>query len=398
MSKTVLLRAPSLSLSGYGVHARQIARWLFDNADKHNLDISAELLNWGQTPWITDMLAHDGLAGEIMQASSNLKPFYDITIQLQLPNEWNPMAGKYNIGMTAGIETDRCQPAWIDCINKMNLVIVPSEFTKACFVNTANLTGKKLITDILVAPESFPDAILEETLPELPLKLTTDFNLLVFGQLTGNNPENDRKNIFYTFKWLSEVFAGNPDIGIIFKTNAGRLTKLDRAVVRNLFQRLLAETNVNPVGPKFYLLHGDMEEKEIASLYRHPKVKGFVTLTHGEGFGLPILEAAASGLPVIATDWSAHTEFLNQGRFIKLATTVAPIHDSRVDNLFVKDAKWAYPNEMDVKMRLTKFYMNPVMPKQWAMELKEKIQKNYSYSAISKHYDNIFERVLKECL
>ena len=38
------------------------------------------------------------------------------------------------------------------------------------------------------------------------------------------------------------------------------------------------------------------EIKDIISLYRKPSVKCLITLTRGEGFGLPILEAAASGL------------------------------------------------------------------------------------------------------
>jgi phosphoribulokinase len=114
-----LLRAPVLTLSGYGVHARQVARYVFENADKHNLDITTELLDWGTTPWITDIYAYDGLIGEIIQSTNNKKQFYDISVQLQLPHEWDHKKAKYNVGITAGIETDRCKPEWIDCINKM---------------------------------------------------------------------------------------------------------------------------------------------------------------------------------------------------------------------------------------------------------------------------------------
>jgi glycosyltransferase involved in cell wall biosynthesis len=395
--KTVLLKGPLCSKSGYGEHSRQIARWLFANAEKLNLEIATELLHWGQTPWHVDAYAQDGLIGELLQAESKKKPFYDIAISVQLPNEWSPTLAKYNIGVTAGLETDRCQPAWIDCINRMNLVVTPSEFTKQCFVNTAKLSGKKLMTDIVVVPESFPDALLEKDVPELPLDLKTDFNFLVFGQLTGNNPENDRKNLFYTFKWLAEAFAGNPNIGVIFKTNAGRQTKLDKAVVKNLFHKLMFESNVNPVGPKFHLLHGDMTDEELAGLYRHPKIKALVSLSRGEGFNLTALEAAASGLPIIATDWSAPLEYLNLGKFIKVEANIAPVHPSRVDTLFPKDAQWAHPKEQDAKLRLVKFSMNSSMPKQWANDLKPKIIENYSFSAISKKYDTLFERVLSEC-
>ena len=61
---------------------------------------------------------------------------------------------------------------------------------------------------------------------------------------------------------------------------------------------------------KVYLLHGEMSDEEIHSAYTHEKVKAFISLTHGEGFGLPLFEAAYSGLPVIAPGWSGQVDFL----------------------------------------------------------------------------------------
>ena len=83
----------------------------------------------------------------------------------------------------------------------------------------------------------------------------------------------------------------------------------------DLITKLLHETRKGQF-PRVHVLHGQMNESEVASLYRHEKIKGIVSLTRGEGFGLPTLEAAASGLPVIATGWSGHMDFLNQGKFV----------------------------------------------------------------------------------
>ena len=388
--KTVLLRAPVLTMSGYGVHARQVARWLFEQEEALDLDITVEPLNWGHTGWLTDVDAEDGLVGRVLQAADNTKPFYDVTIQLQLPNEWNPMLGAFNVGITAGVETDRCNPGWIDAVNQMNLVIVPSEFTKSSFLASGNVS-----TDIVVIPESFVDEVKDQDNCSIDLNLETKFNFLVFGQVTGNNPDNYRKNLAYTIKCMAEALAGHPDVGVIVKSNLARNTKIDRLASTNMFAKLIQEVKVGP-GPRFYLLHGNMKNQEVVGLYKHPTVKALVSLTHGEGFGLPILEAAACGVPVIAPDWSGHMEFMKHGRFLKLEHKIAPIHESRVDNhIFVPGAQWAYPTEQDAKKKLVKFVDAPVIPKQWAMELKEKLLKLYDFETVSAQYSKILEPVLK---
>lgn len=382
MSKSILLRAPVLTLSGYGVHARQVARWLFEKEEELGLDITVEPLNWGNTGWLTDVEAEDGLVGRVLQAAQNVKPFYDVTIQLQLPNEWNPMLGRFNIGMTAGVEADRCSTAWVEAVNRMNLVIVPSEFTKQVFMNSGPVN-----TEIHVIPESYIDECTSGT-GSIDLDVPTDFNFLVFGQVTGNNPDNDRKNLAYTVKWLSECLKDRPSVGVIIKTNVMRNTKIDKMATTNLMAKLVAEVKQGP-GPKFHLLHGSMTNTEVVGLYNHPKVKALLTLTHGEGFGLPILEAATCGLPVIAPGWSGHMDFMSHGRFSKVIHRLAPVHESRVDNeIFVAGAQWAYPDELDAKKRILKFVDSSETPREWAKELKEKLIPLYSFERISKYYDD----------
>lgn len=390
--KTVILRGPSLSESGYGVHARQIARWLFDLADKTgNIDVVTEALPWGITPWLVDVYAHDGLVGRIIQANGK-RDKYDVSLQLQLPNEWNPFLADYNVGITAGVESDVCNPAWVSAVNRMDMVIVPSEFVKSVFTNTGEVKTK-----IVVIPEAFIDAITKPELPTLNLEeLTTDFNFLVFGQVTGNNPENDRKNIFYTIKWLAEQFQDNPNIGVVVKTNTGRQTVVDRIRTTNLLAQLTMEVKKGAEFPKFYLLHGDMSDDEVASLYRHPKIKALVTATRGEGFGLPILEAAASGLPVMATGWSAHTEFLNRGKYVKFDYRLETIHQSRVDNqIWMPNARWANVKEDDFKQRVKKFVSSTSVPQAWAKELAEKLKNEYSFQSIATRYTEALKDVLE---
>lgn len=377
--KTVILRAPTLTQSGYGVHSRQVARWLLSRPD---FDVKFSVLPWGETPWLLNSDLCDGLVGQIMKRSVPPNTKADISFQLQLPNEWDPTIAPINIGITASVETDRCNPEWIAACNMMTAVVVPSQHAKSSLTNSGTVTKP-----LLVIPEAYSDAIRDKDLPELP-SFSTPFNFLIFGQLTGNNPESDRKNIFYTIRWLCETFKDDPEVGIIIKTNVGRNSLIDRTLTKGLISAVTNESRKGAKGPPVHLLHGDMSEREVAALYKHPQVKALVSLTRGEGYGLPILEAAASGLPIIATGWSGHLDFLKHGKYVSVYYQLADVHPSRIDNrIFMKGTRWANASEEDFKKRVTKFRQSPTTPREWAAELKAKLIDTYDLSSINKSYD-----------
>ncbi len=381
--KTVVIRAPLLSYSGYGTHSRQIFKWLLTQ----NVNVITQVVPWGMTSWMINPEHENGLVGEIMDRSKPLKTKADLSIQVQLPNEWDPSLAKRNVGVSAFVETDQCNPKWILNCNQMDMIVVPSEHVKTCIQNTGSLN-----VPLHVVPESYYDNIPAKK--ELPLSLDTDFNFLLFGQLTGTNPYNDRKNIFNTIKWMCEEFKDDPNVGIVIKTNSGKNTKIDKVVTEKLLKSLLKEVRTGPY-PKVHFLHGSLTQDEIASLYINKSIKALVSLTRGEGYGLPLLEAAVSGLPVIATNWSGHLDFLNKGKFVKVGYSLQEIHKSRVDGrIFLPGMKWAEPVEKDVKERLRKFYEASKIPEKWANDLSLRLQKEYSQESICEMYNEVFNGLI----
>lgn len=387
--KRISLVAPVFTQSGYGVHSRQIARWLLDRPDTKFQIVPVP---WGITSWLLDRSTEEGLIGRLMDktVSVNEAAGADITLQLQLPNEWNPNLGRVNVGITAGVETDRCNPEWVAACNRMSAVIVPSEHTAAGL-----RAAGEVRVPLVVVPEAYSEAVGDPHIEPIELNLPAENNFLIVAQLTGNSPETDRKNIFYTLKWICEEFAGREDVGVVLKTNSGKGTKIDRKTTAGIIAQVLGEVRKSAF-PKVHLLHGAMSDSEVAGLYRHPKIKAFVSLTRGEGYGLPILEAAASGLPIIATGWSGHTEFLKHGKYIAVSHKLVKIPQSRVDGkIFIQNSCWAEPDEADFKRRAKKFLESQSTPREWARELRGKVLQEYSQSSINRQLDSALEVILK---
>ena len=151
--RTVVIASPVATQSGYGHHAREIITNFIEQRG-NEWDIKLLSLPWGHTPF-TYPIPIDWNQ-RIIPMPITYQP--DIWVQITVPNEFQAV-GKYNIGVTAGTEGDVCPEAWIDKLNTMQLVIVPSNFTKSVFENTAKQHNKSITTRIEVIPEYFDETI-----------------------------------------------------------------------------------------------------------------------------------------------------------------------------------------------------------------------------------------------
>ena len=136
MNKPVcLVTAPVATRSGYGAHARDIVRSLID---LDRFDVKVWNVRWGNTPMnaLNEQEPRDKIIIDRLLQNPQLPSQPDIHIHVVIPNEFQPM-GKYNIGITAGLECTICPPAWLDGMNRMNLNIVPSTFVRDVFKQTS---------------------------------------------------------------------------------------------------------------------------------------------------------------------------------------------------------------------------------------------------------------------
>ena len=411
-SMKILLEAPIFTSSGYGEHSRLVLRSLL-SMDSSELDIYIHPLAWGITSWSSTDEELNKIATNLciknQHYRSNLQENakYDMHIHVGIPNEFEKKA-PYAVCVTAGIETDKVSSEWILRTHKgIDKIIVPSEHAKSGFINTfydaKNNSGEEFrigcASPVEVVP--YPYKELEKT--DLQLNLETKFNFLVVA-MTG-----PRKNIENTISWFLDVYKDDKDVGLVLKIGKGKGTQIDKEGTINFIKSVLEGHTDRKC--KIYLIHGNLTDAEMASLYVDNNIHCLISISHGEGFGLPIFEAACEGLPIIATDWSAHTEFLqgkivenkkdkNKKLFAKVEYELARIHPSIAwENILIEESKWAYPKENSYKKQLKNMKNNYGMYKKWAEQLKSQIREKHEQNSIyEKMCKSLFDEVTYDLL
>ena len=350
----VLVTAPVGTRSGYGSHSRDIVRSLID-MDK--FDIKIWPVRWGSTPQnaLDQKNPKDIPIIERLLPSPNMDRKPDVHIHIVVPNEFQPL-GTYNIGITAGLETTVCPPEWVDGLNRMDLNIVPATFIKTIIEelkfdkidkNTKQKVGvigsEKPIEvlfegadiDIYKPVREFSKDLVDEF-----EGIKEDFCFLFVGHWLQGNLGHDRKDLGMLIKTFLETFKNQTkQPALILKTSGASPSILDREDITKKVEQIKA--GIEGKLPSIYFLHGDLEDEEMNDLYNHPKVKAHVSFTHGEGFGRPLLEASLSEKPVIAPNWSGHTDFLSQKDAVLLPGSLNDVKkESFPKGMWIEGTKW----------------------------------------------------------
>lgn len=407
----ILVSGPLLSMSGYGNHARQVLEFVLE--EYKDEDVFCDIKSWGNTNWnlckdfLSDSIFDDIINNFISECDLNKciedqSDYFDVSFQICFPSEWNNTISKKNIGIFAGIESTICCKKWIDKINSMCEVIVPSQHALMSIKNSLEYYNiKEIETPIHVIPEWFYVELLDSTnsKPNLLAKVKTENNLLIFGQLTKIDPDIDRKNLLNTLdaciNTLSELHEENT--GIILKIFCENNSVIDFYKTKKIITTYidLSRNNYDFI-PKIYIVHGNFKPNEISSLYKDSKIKCLVSGTRGEGFGLTFLEAAACGIPIIAAKWSAYDEFLDYYLGIdytlvdvspKLNLNNTPVHE--YSNIWVKDSKWAEFDKNDLNNKIRKILSNDYNSEK-IIEQSKTILNKYSKNAIMSIYKKQF--------
>lgn len=353
-NKLVFCSCPVASRSGYGDHSRDLIRGLITKYP--NWDIKIIPQRWGGTPLnaLQQGVDDDLISRLWLQPQLPQKP--DIWIQITVPNEFQAV-GNLNIGITAGIETTAADPSWIEGINRMDMTIVPSKFSKDVLEKsvyqkidekTKQVLGhiqlqkpievlfEGVDVNVYKKIEDFPTNLVDEM-----KHVNEEFAYLFVGHWLAGEPGHDRKDVGMMIKTFMENFKNVKNApALILKTSSATFSVIDKNEILKKIEGIRRSVDATTL-PNVYLLHGDLTAEEMNALYNHPKVKAMVSFTKGEGYGRPLAEFARTGKPILATNWSGHLDFLNPKYHILLPGNLTPVHKSaQVKGMINEGTRW----------------------------------------------------------
>jgi len=370
MKPTLVFQGPIFTRSGYGDHCRDLMKSL-RKMDKYDIKIIP--LRWGNTPQnqVDGSTEFGRWMLERVITEVTEKP--DVFMQVSVANEFEPK-GHYNIGVTAGVETTIAPKDFIDGSNKMDLIIVPSNFTKQNLGGTVYQQKDQASGQILgeikteipievlfegVDTDIFQASITSKTNTDILANVKEDFCFLIVGHWLKGDLGQDRKDIGMAIKTFATVFQYLPKDkrpALVIKTSHAGFSIIDREGTREKIEGVL-----KPLGdkcPSVYLVHGDMEERDMSNLYHHPKVKAMISFAKGEGYGRPMAEFTLTGKPIIASGWSGQLDFLPAENAVLLEGSLTPVHESAADQFCMKEAQWFSVNYSNAANKLYDVYNN----------------------------------------
>ncbi len=226
--------------------------------------------------------------------------------------------GSYKVGFTM-LETDRIPAEWVRQANAMDEVWVPSTFNAGTF-RASGVTKPIHVIPLGVDPDYFNPKIASHPLSGV----YTFLSIFEWGE---------RKAPEILLRAFNEEFRASDPVILIAKT-----LNVDPGVD---IERQIANLGLDPNGGRIHFsLNQLIPTYQLGVLYRSADC--FVLTTRGEGWGMPVIEAMACGLPVIATDWSAHCDFMNEANAYPLP--VDALVPAQAKCPYYAGFRWAEPS------------------------------------------------------
>ena len=404
MKPLFIISCPIDTYSGYGARSRDLVKAIIET---NQYDVRILSQRWGNTPWsfLDENPKWSFLKKHVLQ-SNQLPKQPEVWMQITVPNEFQAV-GKYNIGVTAGIETTIAHHSWVEGINRMNLVLTSSNFSKKTLIESkydakdaqGNTTGTlQVTTPIEVLFEGADTEVYKPGVKyNLDFNFQEEFAFLFVGHWMQGDFGEDRKNVGLLVKAFLETFKNKKKKpALVLKVSSAGCSYMDRDTQVRRIQDIRDTCKTKDL-PNIYLLHGEFSDEEMNQIYNHPKINAMVSLTKGEGYGRPLLEFSLTKKPVIASDWSGHTDFLSKEFSTLLKGELKNVHPSAVvENMILGESLWFTPDHGAIGHYLKDVYENYSKYQNNANRQAYRSKAEFSYSKMCLDLKTLLDQKLPE--
>lgn len=272
---------------------------------------------------------------------------------------------------------------WAEVFTKqVDEIWVPSNYVRQVYLNSGVSSDR-----VFVIPNGFDPEVFNPQVKAYKLKTKKKFKILFVGGTIY------RKGIDILLNAYSSVFTGKDDVCLVIKDFGGD-TFYKNQTIKNHIEGI----QKNKQAPEIEYINKILSEKELAGLYNACDL--LIHPYRGEGFGLPILEAMGSALPVMVTNGGACLDFCNDENSILINAEKKYFNEKKIDTMETVDFPWLYePSLDDLKEKMTYAYNHPAELKELGARAAEFVRNNFTWNqSVKKAAERINELKKKSIL
>jgi len=308
--------------SGYGDAAEAIMAGLREA----EISVTWSPLGWGENAWHGEFgpLRDPGRTDSDQDDVVDLDIGYDTVVVHSTPvwNEWleDEAQGRRMVAFTTW-ETDRLPDGHVRTLNRYDLVVVPSRFNVETFMASG-----------VTVPLAAVPHIARPVPVDPPAPPVGRLRFYTIGTWT------TRKALADTVTAFIDAFEGDDEVSLLVCSTEEDHIALARVARRGwaidssegqtwfTLDRLVAGRGDHP---PIELRTQPMTRAEVEAVHRSSHC--FVSLSRGEGWGLPAFDAAAHGNPVVVTGWGGALDFLPEDYPYLIDYDLVPSGDDEPD-------------------------------------------------------------------
>jgi radical SAM protein with 4Fe4S-binding SPASM domain len=272
------------------------------------------------------------------------------------------------IGYTT-FETDGIPAPWVESCNRMDEIWVPSRFNVETFANAGVRRNK-----LHVIPHGFdPKYYQPDKTEPLVIGERKGFNFLSIFEWTY------RKGWDVLIKAYLEEFRPDEDVRLIIRSYQGGGVTGKALPVAQQLSDFIVSLGFDPGNiPAVEFLDSMVPAELMPALYK--AADAFILPTRGEGWGIPFTESMLMRIPVIATDWSGHLEFMNRDNsYLIDIDGIVPVSEEQVrDNPLYEGQSWAEPSVAHTRRLMRHVFENRDEARQKGRSSREHILNNFT--------------------